>query len=889
MSIANISLTADSRQVRTATKDLRVLQDQGSSTERAVAGLRNAFIALGGAMAARDLVRYADTYTSIQNQLRIVTKSTSELVDVQSKLLGVANNTRSEFEATTGLYATLARNTTELGLSQGRLVRITDIINKSFAASGASAQEAAGSIRQLSQGLAAGALRGDEFNSVAEGAPEILRAVSAETGKTIGQLREFAAEGGITAELLIRSLENYGETIDDIFDKSERTFGQSLTVANNNITEFIGSLESGAGVIGTFGSAAVTISENLDAIANVAGVIATIFAGRLTASAATSAGAFLTAQIQAARYTATIGALVGMSKTAVVSQTALAAATRGAGAAMAFLGGPVGLVVTALGAAAIAYSSFSDETEDNTEKLKANTDAMSENLTLLERYREGRDKAIEASVSGGSSSQIQAELDATLNTINALQSRLERLNERGASAARIADVSEKLREQKVEADALREALKKANAQEDITGKAQAAEAYEKITQRINDEILALREGGQVAEIRIAQRRAGVDATDEEGKAIAKLIKERDRLEEAERRSAEALREEERAYAAFTSKLEKAADAEADAAKAKKENFDSLKQSIILQRDQIALDSEQFELRRNLMALGDDATPDQISQITQLTTQMQALRFEAELLGPSLQSSFADIGLNAISSFSDELANSILLGESLEDSLRNIGQTVVTGLLSAVIEYGTRQAAMYALDAAGFTAAETAKTAAVTAGVATQTAAATTAIGTLTAAQAASGATIASSMAPAAAATSIATAGAAPAAAAPIALSSIGAIMAALVGGMALGGVMGGRRQGGQMLGGNQYMVGEQGPEVVTMGGRANVTPFNQLMQQAGQGGTTNNSESTQANITFTMPEGNSDFRNRVAQNRDLIYNVVQQALNDRGQRLGGRK
>jgi hypothetical protein len=135
------------------------------------------------------------------------------------------------------------------------------------------------------------------------------------------------------------------------------------------------------------------------------------------------------------------------------------------------------------------------------------------------------------------------------------------------------------------------------------------------------------------------------------------------------------------------------------------------------------------------------------------------------------------------------------------------------------------------------------------------------------------------MAPAAAATSIATGGAAPAAAAPIALGTIAAIVAALVGGIALFG----RATGGQVLGGRPYLVGERGPELFTpnSSGGGRVTPFSQLMSQQGDSQTS----STNANITFVMPEGNGDFVQRLGENRDMIYNIVQQALAERGRTL----
>lgn len=296
--IATVGFRADTSGLTRAEQGLDRVAAAGKRTETSMTALQKtvgvvgtALAAIGSAQLASQLTKFADTATSIENRLRTVTNSTEQLSAAQQKLLSIANSTRSEYQATAELFTKLSQSTTELGLSQERLYRITETINKSFAASGASAAEAGNAIRQLAQGLSAGALRGDEFNSVAEQAPEILRAVAAETGKTTGQLREFAAEGGITAELLIKSLENYGSTVDRVYGKTNATLEQSRAIASNNAIEWVGNNKLIMGATAALGTALVTASENLDGLTNGIAAAATVYTASLIPAMASSVSA----------------------------------------------------------------------------------------------------------------------------------------------------------------------------------------------------------------------------------------------------------------------------------------------------------------------------------------------------------------------------------------------------------------------------------------------------------------------------------------------------------------------------------------------------------------------------------------------------------------------
>jgi hypothetical protein len=398
-----------------------------------------------------------------------------------------------------------------------------------------------------------------------------------------------------------------------------------------------------------------------------------------------------------------------------------------------------------------------------------------------------------------------------------------------------------------------------------------------LTQSMQAQIIALESGAQAAEVYAVTQRAIADGTQKQLPNFIALINRKYELKKAVEDESEAWKTLEARYDDFLSVV--AAGAKQN--KADEKRFKNLKQQIVLQQQQITLDNEQYEIRRNLLALGDGATQAQIDEVTALTEQMQALRFEAELVGASLESSFANIGNNALSGLSDGLAEALVYGEDFNETIKSITGNILTGLVSAVIEYGTRQAAMYALDAAGFVAAETTKTAAVTTAIGVQTAAAVGATGTVATAQIGAATAITAAMAPAAAATSIATAGAAPAAAAPIALGTIGTIIAALVGGVALGSVFG-RATGGQMAGNTPYLVGERGPELFTpnSSGGGRITPFNQLMNQAGQQNSTTN-ETTYLNLNISgLYETPADM---IIANRDLIIGLVADYKRRRGE------
>jgi tape measure domain-containing protein len=252
----------------------------GAATQAAARLASRAMIALGGALGVREVVNYADSWKLIEGRLRLVTDSTQGLARVQEDLFSISQRSRTSYEATAELYARVARNADSLGRSEQELLDFTEAVQKSVQLSGATAQEATAGVIQLSQGLAAGALRGDEFRSVSEQLPGILAVIRQATGKTAGELREMAFAGELTADLVIGSMLKMKDSIDKDFQSVPRTVGQAMTVLRNEVMKFIGGADNATDASANMAAGIVKLSENIGGVTKAALVVVGVLTSR---------------------------------------------------------------------------------------------------------------------------------------------------------------------------------------------------------------------------------------------------------------------------------------------------------------------------------------------------------------------------------------------------------------------------------------------------------------------------------------------------------------------------------------------------------------------------------------------------------------------------------
>ncbi|AZM38552.1 hypothetical protein EJP75_08340 [Acinetobacter baumannii] len=223
-----------------------------------------------GALSIGAAISKMDAYTGLQNRLKLVTASQTELNNALKDTFNIAQATGQSWDSTAQVYQRFADNAKRLGITLGQTASLTETVAKAISISGGSAASAEAALVQFGQALASGVLRGEEFNSISEQAPGLLKAIATGLNVNIGELRAMAAEGKLTADVVIKSLEKAKVSVDDLFNKTDFTIGNSFTMLNNALIQFVGEAGKANGAASFLSSTIKSLADNLGTIANVA-------------------------------------------------------------------------------------------------------------------------------------------------------------------------------------------------------------------------------------------------------------------------------------------------------------------------------------------------------------------------------------------------------------------------------------------------------------------------------------------------------------------------------------------------------------------------------------------------------------------------------------------
>jgi tape measure domain-containing protein len=305
------------------------IESSVNRTERSIASMERTLSSLGSiakgviaALSIQQVANYADAWTDLNNKVSNSIRTGETQAEVMQRIFDISQATQSSLNGTATLYARLERGTRIYNTSAADLVRLTTIINQGFAVSGATAQEAENAIIQLSQGLAAGALRGEEYNSVAEQGSRLTNALADSLGVSIGQLRAMAAEGKLTTDVVVKGLLSQGEAIGSEFAKTTVSISKGLQVAGNNVTKFFGENATVKSFAAGFRDSVISLSENLESLGTALIGAAAIMGGRF-------AGALAMATVaQAQRVQGTLTAISATRQAAIQEAEAAAVTVR---------------------------------------------------------------------------------------------------------------------------------------------------------------------------------------------------------------------------------------------------------------------------------------------------------------------------------------------------------------------------------------------------------------------------------------------------------------------------------------------------------------------------------------------------------------------------------
>ena len=189
-----------------------------------------AYLSFQGIKKAIDISDELTQTTSRINQMNLAfekaDKTAYDTEQTMQMIYQAAQNARGSFGDMASVIARFGNNAGDAFSSTEEVIRFSEIVQKQMTIAGASTEEASNAMLQLSQGLGSGTLRGDELNSIFEQSPNLIRSIADYLEVPIGQIREMASEGQLTADVVKSAIMASGEEVDEAFEKMPMTWGQ---------------------------------------------------------------------------------------------------------------------------------------------------------------------------------------------------------------------------------------------------------------------------------------------------------------------------------------------------------------------------------------------------------------------------------------------------------------------------------------------------------------------------------------------------------------------------------------------------------------------------------------------------------------------------------------
>lgn len=211
----------------------RRIRDGTTAADGVWGKLKGIAATVGGLAAAKKIIGISDDLASTRARLNLIVDDGGSVSELEKKIMASAQRSRSAYFDTASAIASLGANAGAAFANTDEIIAFMEQINKQFVIGGASAQGQAAAMLQLTQAMAAGALRGEELNSILENAPGIARAIESYMGIAEGSIKSYAEQGLITAEVVKNAMFAAADETNAKFESMPKTWAQIWTSMQN--------------------------------------------------------------------------------------------------------------------------------------------------------------------------------------------------------------------------------------------------------------------------------------------------------------------------------------------------------------------------------------------------------------------------------------------------------------------------------------------------------------------------------------------------------------------------------------------------------------------------------------------------------------------------------
>lgn len=263
------------------------VNEQGEFNEAINEGTENANGLIGairGAVAAymtintvKSALNASDELMQTTSRLNMMNDGLQTTQDLVNMTYVAAQDARGSLGEMADVVARFGNNAKDAFSSSAEVIQFAGLVQKQMVIAGASTQEASNAMLQLSQALGSGVLRGDELNSIFEQAPNLIRNIADYLDVPIGKIREMAADGEISADIVKQAIFAATDEINANFESMPMTWGQIWTSMQNTATMAFQPVLQRLNEIANSEQFQVFMTNAINAMAFVAGAVLQVF------------------------------------------------------------------------------------------------------------------------------------------------------------------------------------------------------------------------------------------------------------------------------------------------------------------------------------------------------------------------------------------------------------------------------------------------------------------------------------------------------------------------------------------------------------------------------------------------------------------------------------
>ena len=287
-----------------AANDTQQLSKALSATGSAYSAFGGIVGGLASVFSAAKIIQYAESYGRVENQLKLVTKTQSELNRTTTEAFDIARRTGTGVEAVSNSYAGFTRVLRGMNQDVKLAGPLTETLNKAIQLTNPSAEAAASGVLQFSQAMGKGVLSGDELTAILENTPGLALALAEGLMVPVGALKMLGEQGALTGQKLVEALTKSRDIINTVSADQIKSIASAWQNLNTSITQYIGQADKAGGFSQMLVKAINLLANNLQIVIPALVTVAGLFAAMAVISAIQSvlsfASSFLTLATNAA-------------------------------------------------------------------------------------------------------------------------------------------------------------------------------------------------------------------------------------------------------------------------------------------------------------------------------------------------------------------------------------------------------------------------------------------------------------------------------------------------------------------------------------------------------------------------------------------------------------